>query len=191
MFLDTVQLRDVTKVVLDLREDKIRLEFEKIELGDAEAFISSDETVEISDKLPLHVLEAIKNLQVALVKMVHDRNKPGGYRYNLSKCSECIGHCCLKYDPIILDQEDVDRIGRDLGANGTRGLEVITYLEHTGIVAKMKRVPVESHGGELGCFFFDGKGCSIYDSRPKTCREHSEYYCQDFVQISKKPTQVP
>ncbi|MEL6291099.1 MAG: YkgJ family cysteine cluster protein [Pseudomonadota bacterium] len=84
-------------------------------------------------------------------------------------CSKCPGYCC-SYPVIELKRRDVERLAKHFKITAVEAENRFTRTDH-GYKRIMRRKEDEIYGRI--CQFFDTKNrnCSIYDARPKTCRE--------------------
>lgn len=76
-------------------------------------------------------------------------------------CLNC-ANCCSSISPIIL-QNDIDRIAKHLKIKASEFLKTYLYMDEDGdFVFKQTPCP----------FLLPDNYCSIYESRPKACREY-------------------
>lgn len=69
-------------------------------------------------------------------------------------CGECV-QCCIKLSPILTPDEFM---------SGKYVYSLLTSADPSTPTIAIPRT-------EKGCFYFDGNHCTIYDSRPKACRQ--------------------
>jgi len=110
----------------------------------ADAFIT-DAMIRVAvDK----VTEGISNLDLVMV-----RDHPE------ILCERC-GECCRRCDPISIDDEDLAVIASTQGLSVSLAATVLTWTGQNGIMS-LRTKP---------CPFLHGNVCSIYNHRPKVCR---------------------
>jgi uncharacterized protein len=85
-------------------------------------------------------------------------------------CSKCPGFCC-SYPLIELGKRDIKRLAEHFDVSIAAATNRFTRLE--GKRKRVMRRKVDEHFGRI-CRFFDTKKrqCTIYDARPKTCRDY-------------------
>jgi Fe-S-cluster containining protein len=186
MLLDRVSERHIKKIEISLEDDTVTVRLNEVISEKDEQYAWVTEVIQITSSTPEYLVRALEQLTRSVVKAVRERNKPGGYKSDLQKCSTCTVACCVDHDVIPLDKEDVERLSDGCGLIAEMGIDMAPHLLYTGAVAMMKRRPLDDGSGRLGCYFLQNRRCSIHEYRPRVCREHSEYYCTDYVQISKK-----
>lgn len=101
-------------------------------------------------------------------------------------CLKCPGYCC-SYPLIALDKRDVERLAKHHGLSFQEAKNAFTKEAH-GRKYAMRRKKDEHYG--MTCRFFDtdARRCTIYEARPKICREFPNtkscgYY--DFLQSER------
>lgn len=113
-------------------------------------------------------------------------------------CMECIGACCTEWR-INVDSEDVDNLARGLGipvAEVDREyIDPSFDLSGGGRSLQLRHVADSRFPGETRCKLLTvtpgtkascavGR-CSVYEHRPKTCREYPAHGCEQFVPATK------
>ena len=87
-------------------------------------------------------------------------------------CLEC-ANCCSSISPIIL-QTDIDRIAKYLKITASEFLQTHLYMDEDGdFVFKQTPCP----------FLLPDNYCSIYECRPKACREYPHTDRRKMIQI--------
>lgn len=84
-------------------------------------------------------------------------------------CTKCPGYCC-SYPLIALEKRDVDRLAKHHDMSFDEARDAFTKEAH-GRKYAMRRKKDE-HFGKI-CRFFDtdARRCTVYEARPKICRE--------------------
>lgn len=107
-------------------------------------------------------------------------------------CLKCPGYCC-SYPLIALTKRDVERLARHHGLEFEAARAQFTEEAH-GRKYVMRRQP-DKHFGRI-CRFFDrtARRCSIYEARPKVCRDYPNtsrcgYY--DFLTFERRAQDDP
>ena len=87
----------------------------------------------------------------------------------LYNCAKCPGYCC-SYPLIPLNKRDVERLAKHFKLTFEAARKKFTKVDDEAKYA-MRRKP-DKHFGKI-CQFFDTdvRRCTIYESRPSTCRE--------------------
>ena len=91
------------------------------------------------------------------------------FRFKCHQQIDCFNKCCRDVT-ILLNPLDVIRLRRKLGITSTEFIENYTHLlvsRESGLPALALKMSPE---GEKRCQFVTDQGCSVYDSRPYSCR---------------------
>lgn len=85
-------------------------------------------------------------------------------------CLKCIGYCCAIYERVEVSKKDIDRLARHFGITPDKARRKFTRRYEKGEQI-LKRTPDPIFGES--CVFQDPvkRICTIYESRPKTCRD--------------------
>lgn len=98
-------------------------------------------------------------------------------------CLSC-ANCCKTLQPV-LDLEDIERLAKRLGISPKR-FEQQYISKAPGGDRVIKKAP---------CPFLDGNACSVYDDRPKACRDypylHSEGVRQRMLNAIENAASCP
>jgi Fe-S-cluster containining protein len=89
-------------------------------------------------------------------------------------CSKCPGYCCCIYERVEVDKADVKRLAKHFGIGITDAEQRFTKTYNDkGKVERILRRKKDSVLGQA-CMFLDleKRQCTIYDARPKTCRDY-------------------
>jgi Fe-S-cluster containining protein len=78
-------------------------------------------------------------------------------------CTAC-ANCC-RYSVVSVNQSDIESIAEHIGTTS----EAVTRL-YTVPDPEAPALPILRNSGD-GCIFLDGNLCTIYEARPKTCRD--------------------
>ncbi|HTS62434.1 MAG TPA: YkgJ family cysteine cluster protein [Candidatus Acidoferrales bacterium] len=78
-------------------------------------------------------------------------------------CTAC-ANCC-RYSVVSVDQAEIEKIARHLG---TTPAEVVRLYTLPDPDSRASRTLLNS---KQGCVFLDGTLCTIYEARPKICRD--------------------
>lgn len=76
-------------------------------------------------------------------------------------CLDC-GNCCKTTSPMLFEK-DIEKLARHLNMKPGRFVEEYLFVDRDGLYA-MKTTPCP--------FLEDDNRCSVYDARPKACREY-------------------
>lgn len=85
-------------------------------------------------------------------------------------CSKCPAYCCSIYARVEVKERDLDRLARHFGTTRAEAEHRYTKrVDGTRVLRRKKDALL----GEV-CRFLDPKtrGCTIYEGRPKVCREY-------------------
>lgn len=78
-------------------------------------------------------------------------------------CMAC-ANCC-RHSLVSVDKRDIARIARRIGVTAEEAMRAYTVPDPDAPALRMLRTTAE------GCVFLEGNRCTIYDARPKTCRD--------------------
>lgn len=106
------------------------------------------------------------------------------------RCSACQSACCTTYEMVVVYEEDIPALLHATGLSQRAELYTAGVLAHgpingaagyLGRLASTKEVKAETDA-DTHCVFltWDKQGvgrCSIYEDRPRTCREYRESSC--------------
>ncbi|HZT60449.1 MAG TPA: YkgJ family cysteine cluster protein [Pyrinomonadaceae bacterium] len=84
-------------------------------------------------------------------------------------CSKCPAYCCSVYDIVNVERKDIERLAKHFGVDYETASRRFTKAEGEGRVLRRKADPMLGRA----CRFLDleTRRCTVYDARPKTCRE--------------------
>jgi Fe-S-cluster containining protein len=107
-------------------------------------------------------------------------------------CSKCPAYCCSIYARVEVNERDLDRLARYFGTTRTEAERHYTKrVDGTRVLRRKKDALL----GEV-CRFLDPttRGCTIYEGRPKVCREYPgkprcAYY--DVLQFERETQEDP
>lgn len=91
------------------------------------------------------------------------------FRFRCHQKIDCFNSCCRDVT-ILLNPMDVVRLRKKLGISSTDFIETYTHLlvsRESGLPALALRMSQDEH---KQCQFVTENGCSVYDSRPYSCR---------------------
>jgi len=99
----------------------------------------------------------------------------------LSPCRNCRGQCCIEPDIIPVREQDIDRMRAGVPSfSEDRHIIRWAALDMGGHVGEFKKVPFKGED-EYACPFLSLDGiCTIYDYRPRRCRDFMAYNCSMF-----------
>jgi len=107
-------------------------------------------------------------------------------------CSKCPAYCCT-YDHIEVTARDLRRLAKHHDLSEKKARKKFTKKGDDG--ARVMRHKKDHHFG-TACVFLDpeGRGCTIYEARPKICREYPGtrrcgFY--DFLRAERKSQDDP
>ena len=82
-------------------------------------------------------------------------------------------------------QEDIDRIQAGLGT--TDSVTLYAHVRWDGTVGELKKADIEFNGEtHQACVHLRHNGCSIYEHRPRVCREYVAWTCEIHVEDQEK-----
>ena len=92
-------------------------------------------------------------------------NKPRVY----FDCTKCVAYCCSIYARVAVTKHDLNRLAKHFGVTVETATKRYTKMHGDERVLRQKKDVIF----EESCVFLDPvtRGCTIYDGRPKTCRE--------------------
>jgi Fe-S-cluster containining protein len=113
-------------------------------------------------------------------------------------CMECVGACCTEWR-INIDMADVERLAKGTGreVDDLINEHVDPSFDYSGgdRVYQLRHVADDRFEGKTRCKFLSVQPatakknavgrCSVYEHRPKTCREFPAHSCEQFVPASK------
>jgi Fe-S-cluster containining protein len=109
-------------------------------------------------------------------------------------CTDCIGYCCSIYDRVDVSKKDLKRLAKHFDVSIETAKR--KYTKKMDGQRVLKRV--EDLIFDETCMFLDQttRLCTIYDARPKTCREwptHSGDRCvyYDILQFEREQQDDP
>ena len=109
-------------------------------------------------------------------------------------CTDCVGYCCSIYDRVDVGEKDIKRLAKHFGETVEKATKKYTKMLEGHRVLRRRKDGIF----EETCIFLDDatRLCSIYDARPKTCREyptHSGNRCvyYDILQFERKQQDDP
>lgn len=94
-------------------------------------------------------------------------------------CTKCVAFCCSIYERVEVTAADVRRLASHYGLTIEQAKKRFTVERYGGLILRRKK----DHIFERTCRFLhpETRGCTIYEARPKACREypgqkHCTYY---------------
>ena len=94
-------------------------------------------------------------------------------------CTKCVAYCCSIYERVEVTKRDLNRLAKYFGVSVETAKKRYTKMYDDERVLRQKKDVIF----EKSCQFLDPvtRGCTIYDGRPKACREyparsHCSYY---------------
>lgn len=194
--LRKTEATDISNITLDTVDDSLEVTMQ-IPVGDGEAFAEYEESFEVRDG-PAYVRQAAKALLDAVHRavreraMITDRDFP---------CATCTAACCgREFDAVRLTPEDIDRLHAakldvedcvdmydEVSWAGYGGELVQVPYSPSRVDAWDEENPEEDTSlEETACIFLRKDGCSIYEHRPKVCREFSAWTCDIYEEDETK-----
>ena len=112
-------------------------------------------------------------------------------------CSNCPAHCC-SYDHIVTTPADVNRLAEHHGIPVREARRRFTKLVEGGKTRVLRHQKDEIFGSVCRFLDLETRQCSIYDGRPKICREYPggprcgfyDFLCHERA-AQRDPTYVP
>lgn len=170
--LRTLELTDLSNVSMDFAEDSISVEV-TLPVGDGEAYAEYSEDYDIRET-PDYVQRAARAFSDALVRLVRERHFTKGD----FPCSTCTSACCGRhYQHVRVTDVDVQRL-EDAGIDTTDTIELYDHPSFSGHIGEMRQVEYEHDPSQECCPYLGDEGCSIYELRPRVCREYSAWTCE-------------
>jgi len=93
-------------------------------------------------------------------------------------CLKCLGYCCAIYERVEVSDKDIARLARHFKTTPEKARKKYTKQFSKG--ERILRRTADPIFGE-SCMFQDPvkRVCTIYESRPKTCRDWPTYGLKD------------
>ena len=87
-------------------------------------------------------------------------------------CTNCPAYCCSVYELVHVSKRDVERLAKHFDVSFETATERYTKLFADERILRRKEDPIFG----MACKFIDPetRACTIYDARPKVCREFPE-----------------
>ncbi len=139
---------------------------------------------ELSRTLDLEDHPKVRDAVKKLVAACHEAMLKRESTYDADRCDRCVKADCCTIDRIHLTEAERVRIlayieVEDTPANSKR------YFEKDDDLAGYYRHIMRHKDG--GCSFLKEQGgimrCSIYEARPKVCREYDSGYCTEYTKL--------
>jgi Fe-S-cluster containining protein len=104
-------------------------------------------------------------------------------------CSKCPGYCC-SYPIIELKKRDVERLAKHFGLSCKKFTKTDPEARTPYV---MRRKKDEHFGGICQFFDRDARRCTVYEARPKICREYPGGRCgyYDFLSSERRAMEDP
>lgn len=102
--------------------------------------------------------------------------------FNEIDCLDC-ANCCKTTSPMLFER-DIEKLAHYLKLKPGQFIEKYLFLDTDGIYA-MKQTPCPFLGGD--------NYCSVYDHRPKACREYphtNQRKMHTLIQLARKNTEI-
>ncbi|HSV33487.1 MAG TPA: YkgJ family cysteine cluster protein [Pyrinomonadaceae bacterium] len=105
---------------------------------------------------------------------------------NQYDCSECPAYCCAIYERVQLTKRDLQQIARHFGLDVKKATTRFTTEYNGERILRRKADPIFGKA----CKFLNAetRQCTIYDARPKVCREfpaHPRCAYYDLLQFER------
>jgi len=108
-------------------------------------------------------------------------------------CAKCPGYCC-SYPVIELTKRDLERLAKYFGLSKKKTRKKFTKKDPDGRAPYAMRRKKDEHFGNI-CHFFDRdeRRCTIYEARPKVCRDYPGGRCgyYDFLSSERQVLEDP
>ncbi|MBK9258644.1 MAG: YkgJ family cysteine cluster protein [Polyangiaceae bacterium] len=85
-------------------------------------------------------------------------------------CTKCIAFCCSIYERVEVSDFDIKRLANHFGVSVAIAKEKYTTMRDGSRVLKRTKDPL--FGKSCKFLHPETRGCTIYEARPKTCREY-------------------
>lgn len=172
--------RHLGNLSIDLDEEEI--EVQSTFPDDAEGFASGNlemtRTLDLEEHPELRA--AVKQL-VALCQEAVLRKDP---QYDPNRCDRCVKSDCCWIDRIHLTDEERVAILDHLGLDDTRANTACYFTEDDDLAGFYRHMMRHEDGH---CVFLKKVGgvmrCSVYEVRPKVCRDYDAGYCTDYTKL--------
>lgn len=112
-------------------------------------------------------------------KLIHTQNEEV---FNSINCLEC-ANCCITTGPLLNDK-DIDRLAKHFNIKPTQFIDVFLRIDEDNDYV-FKNMPCPFLGGD--------NYCSVYDDRPKACREYphtDRVNQQGILSITRKNVEI-
>ncbi len=181
------QLTDLESITLNIADNTVSISMQ-VPVGDYEAYADYEEVIDLDDVEAGYLEDGARRLATAALRAVRDR----AYTNRRVPCETCTAPCCGKeLDDLRLTREDVERL-----RNGT-----MIDGKPIDLDATIKMLPAETIGGHVAmivltdtdtkygteCVFLNSVArCTIYEFRPRICREFTAWDCELHEEDPKK-----
>ncbi len=173
--LSKLLITDIMSVKLDSSDEQIIIEA-SLPVHGGESTTTYEETISLSDQdIPSYLQKAALGMFEAALRAMRERV----FTNRESPCETCTGACCgREFERVQVTEEDLDMM-RAVGINVDRHIEMYAEKIFTGHVGQIIQVPWgDEEDDETACPFLKKDGCSIYENRPRVCREFSAWDCE-------------
>lgn len=183
--LTKIDLSDIDSIELDAEDHTVTVSF-SVPVNQGESMADYEESFEVEQS------QRLGHAAAALAKAVIEEVRDHARSMNRSEpiCVTCTSKCCGRsFESVRVTQQDVERMDK-------AGIDVsektISFYSHelfSGYVGEFVLVPYDGPGAiedETCCPHLRRTGCSIYEHRPKICREYSSYTCDIYEEDPEK-----
>lgn len=180
--LSRLRLTDIESVKLDASEEQLIIEAQ-LPVHGGESYASYEETIDFSEQyVPDYLADACRAMYLATLRAIRERV--------LTKrdppCATCTGACCgREFGRVQLTEEDLEMLRGVVSLS-----KQVTMYERptfTGHVGEFKQVPWgDPDDNQTACPNLSASGCSIYEHRPRICREFSAWDCDVYEEDPDK-----
>lgn len=183
--LTKLDATDVESVALDTEDHTVSVTM-TIPVNHGENMADYTESFDVEENSKIGVAAT------ALVKAIVEdiRNRARKIPETESICTTCTSKCCgREFGSVRVTQRDVERMKRGGVDVSEETIEFYAHELFSGYVGEFKQVPYkgpEAEEDEKCCPHLRRNGCSIYEHRPKICREYSSFTCDIYQEDPEK-----
>lgn len=180
-----LDVTDIENVTLDAEDHTVSVNL-TIPVNQGENTADYQEMFDVEDNSRIGM--AATSLAKAIVEEI--RNRARKIRESESICATCTSKCCgREFGSVRVTQHDVERMKNGNVDVSEKTIQFYSHELFSGYVGEFRQVPYtgpEAEEDEKCCPHLRRTGCSIYQHRPKICREYSSFTCDIYQEDVEK-----